>query len=96
MIIKLEKKKKKKKKKESDFDNMGLIAIAKGCWKLKKFEVVGYKKITGTGVKTLTSLLGGEEKEEETGWRKGRKNGLLPTCIGKKKEKNIYAWREKV
>lgn len=44
-------------KNSADLDDMGLIAIARGCWKLKKFEVVGCKRITGKGVRTLTSLL---------------------------------------
>jgi hypothetical protein len=54
-------------KNSAGLDDMGLIAIVRGCWKLKKFEVVGCKRIIGTGVKTLASLLGGEEKEEEMG-----------------------------
>jgi hypothetical protein len=52
----------------------GLILIARGCWKLKKFEVVGCKRIIGTGVR---KLLGGEEmgccirkKEEENMWER--------------------------
>jgi hypothetical protein len=44
-------------KNSADLDDMGLIAIARGCWKLKKFEVVGCKRITGKGVRTLASLL---------------------------------------
>ncbi|XP_062152937.1 F-box/LRR-repeat MAX2 homolog A [Alnus glutinosa] len=44
-------------KNSADLDDMGLIAIARGCWKLKKFEVVGCKRITWKGVGTLASLL---------------------------------------
>lgn len=44
-------------KNSADLDDMGLIEIARGCGKLKKFEVVGCKKITGKGLRTLASLL---------------------------------------
>ena len=58
---------------------MGLIAIAMGCWKLEKFELVGCKRITRTRVKTLTSLLRREEKEEELGY-----------CIEKEEDENMW------
>ncbi|KAF5481558.1 hypothetical protein F2P56_002199 [Juglans regia] len=44
-------------KNSADLDDMGLIEIARGCGKLTKFEVVGCKKITGKGLRTLASLL---------------------------------------
>ncbi|CAI9089211.1 OLC1v1023743C1 [Oldenlandia corymbosa var. corymbosa] len=40
-----------------DLDDMGLIAIGRGCWKLKRFEVQGCKRITMKGMRTLASLL---------------------------------------
>ncbi|KAL3821413.1 hypothetical protein ACJIZ3_007318 [Penstemon smallii] len=40
-----------------DLTDMGLIAIARGCCRLAKFEVHGCKKITIKGMRTLASLL---------------------------------------
>ncbi|KAL0306800.1 UNVERIFIED_CONTAM: F-box/LRR-repeat MAX2A [Sesamum radiatum] len=40
-----------------DLDDMGLIAIARGCCRLTKFEVHGCKKITMRGMRTFTCLL---------------------------------------
>ncbi|CAK9133226.1 unnamed protein product [Ilex paraguariensis] len=40
-----------------DLTDMGLIAIARGCSRLAKFEVQGCKKITVTGMRTLACLL---------------------------------------
>lgn len=44
-------------KNSADLNDMGLIEIARGCGRLKKFEVVGCKRITGKGVRTMASLL---------------------------------------
>nr|XP_043632012.1 F-box/LRR-repeat MAX2 homolog A [Erigeron canadensis] len=41
----------------ADLDDMGLIAIARGCSKLVKFEVQGCKNITVKGMRTFVSLL---------------------------------------
>ncbi|PIN22903.1 hypothetical protein CDL12_04396 [Handroanthus impetiginosus] len=41
----------------ADLNDMGLIAIARGCCRLAKFEVHGCKKITMKGMRTLASLL---------------------------------------
>ncbi|KAL3846179.1 hypothetical protein ACJIZ3_003582 [Penstemon smallii] len=40
-----------------DLTDMGLIAIARGCCRLAKFDVHGCKKITIKGMRTLASLL---------------------------------------
>nr|I1SSI5.1 RecName: Full=F-box/LRR-repeat MAX2 homolog A; AltName: Full=F-box and leucine-rich repeat MAX2 homolog A [Petunia x hybrida]AEB97384.1 MAX2A [Petunia x hybrida] len=40
-----------------DLNDMGLIAIGRGCSRLAKFEVQGCKKITVRGMRTLASLL---------------------------------------
>ncbi|KAL2245664.1 F-box/LRR-repeat MAX2 homolog A [Sesamum indicum] len=40
-----------------DLTDMGLIAIARGCCRLAKFEVHGCKKITMRGMRTFTCLL---------------------------------------
>ncbi|XP_075477587.1 F-box protein MAX2 homolog A-like [Primulina tabacum] len=40
-----------------DLTDMGLIAIARGCCRLAKFEVQGCKKITTRGMRTFVSLL---------------------------------------
>ncbi|KAI3457133.1 hypothetical protein Pfo_013796 [Paulownia fortunei] len=40
-----------------DLTDMGLIAIARGCCRLAKFEVHGCKKITMRGMRTLACLL---------------------------------------
>lgn len=40
-----------------DLTDMGLIAIARGCCRLAKFEIHGCKKITVRGMRTLASLL---------------------------------------
>ncbi|KAF3627678.1 F-box protein MAX2 [Capsicum annuum] len=40
-----------------DLDDMGLIAIGRGCWRLAKFEIQGCNKITMSGMRTLVSLL---------------------------------------
>lgn len=44
-------------KNSADLNDMGLIGIARGCSKLAKFEVVGCKKITWKGLRTLCSIL---------------------------------------
>lgn len=44
-------------KSSADLTDMGLIAIARGCSKLAKFEVHGCKKITVKGMGTLACLL---------------------------------------
>lgn len=44
-------------KNSADLTDFGLIAIARGCSRLAKFEVQGCKKITGKGVGTMASLL---------------------------------------
>lgn len=41
----------------ADLNDMGLIAIGRGCWRLAKFEVQGCNKITVKGMRTLASLL---------------------------------------
>ncbi|KAK6134275.1 hypothetical protein DH2020_031965 [Rehmannia glutinosa] len=41
----------------ADLTDMGLIAIARGCCRLAKFEVQGCKMITVKGVRTMASLL---------------------------------------
>lgn len=40
-----------------DLDDLGLIAIARGCSRLAKFEIQGCKKITMKGMRTFASLL---------------------------------------
>ncbi|KAH0708017.1 F-box/LRR-repeat MAX2 homolog A-like isoform X2 [Solanum tuberosum] len=40
-----------------DLDDMGLIAIGRGCSRLAKFEIQSCKKITMRGMRTLASLL---------------------------------------
>ncbi|CAI9757244.1 unnamed protein product [Fraxinus pennsylvanica] len=40
-----------------DLDDMGLIAIARGCCRLAKFEIQGCKKITMRGMRTFVQLL---------------------------------------
>ncbi|KAG5597255.1 hypothetical protein H5410_038487 [Solanum commersonii] len=40
-----------------DLNDMGLIAIGRGCSRLTKFEIQGCKKITMRGMRTLASLL---------------------------------------
>ncbi|CAN4097037.1 unnamed protein product [Withania somnifera] len=40
-----------------DLDDMGLIAIGRGCTRLAKFEIQSCKKITMRGMRTLASLL---------------------------------------
>ncbi|XP_009623891.1 F-box/LRR-repeat MAX2 homolog A [Nicotiana tomentosiformis] len=40
-----------------DLNDMGLIAIGRGCSRLAKFEIQGCKKITMRGMRTLASLL---------------------------------------
>lgn len=40
-----------------DLDDMGLIAIGRGCCRLTKFEIQGCKRITVRGMRTLASLL---------------------------------------
>lgn len=40
-----------------DLNDMRLIEIARGCEKLNKFEVIGCKRITGKGMRTLACLL---------------------------------------
>uniref|UniRef100_A0A2P2JIB7 F-box/LRR-repeat MAX2 homolog A n=1 Tax=Rhizophora mucronata TaxID=61149 RepID=A0A2P2JIB7_RHIMU len=44
-------------KKSADLTDMGLIEIARGCCKLRRFEVEGCKKITVKGMRTLACLL---------------------------------------
>ncbi|XP_059659769.1 F-box/LRR-repeat MAX2 homolog A [Cornus florida] len=44
-------------KNSADLTDMGLIAIARGCSRLAKFEVEGCKKITMRGMRTLACLL---------------------------------------
>lgn len=44
-------------KNSADLNDMGLIAIARGCHKLAKFEVEGCKDITGKGIGTMACLL---------------------------------------
>lgn len=41
----------------ADLTDMGLIAIARGCSKLSKFEVQGCKNITGRGMRTFVCIL---------------------------------------
>ncbi|KAE9588591.1 hypothetical protein Lal_00002824 [Lupinus albus] len=41
----------------ADLNDMGLIEIARGCSRLRKFHVQGCKHITEQGFRTLTSLL---------------------------------------
>ncbi|PHT73080.1 F-box protein MAX2 [Capsicum annuum] len=40
-----------------DLDDMGLIAIGRGCTRLTKFQIQSCKKITMRGMRTLASLL---------------------------------------
>jgi hypothetical protein len=44
-------------KNSADLDDMRLIEIGRGCGRLKRFEVIGCKKITVKGVRTLACLL---------------------------------------
>ncbi|GAB4824882.1 F-box/LRR-repeat MAX2 A [Ancistrocladus abbreviatus] len=41
----------------ADLTDFGLIAIARGCSKLAKFEIEGCKKVTMRGIRTMASLL---------------------------------------
>nr|GEU90494.1 F-box protein MAX2 [Tanacetum cinerariifolium] len=41
----------------ADLTDMDLIAIARGCSKMSKFEVQGCKKITGRGIRTFVCIL---------------------------------------
>ncbi|XP_048138037.1 F-box/LRR-repeat MAX2 homolog A [Rhodamnia argentea] len=44
-------------KNAADLTDMGLIEIARGCSKLRKFEIQGCKNVTWQGMRLLTSLL---------------------------------------
>lgn len=44
-------------KNSADLTDFGLIAIGRGCSKLAKFEVIGCKKITMRGLRTMVCLL---------------------------------------
>ncbi|XP_021730655.1 F-box/LRR-repeat MAX2 homolog A-like [Chenopodium quinoa] len=44
-------------KNSADLTDFGLIAIGRGCSKLTKFEVIGCKKITMRGLRTMVCLL---------------------------------------
>lgn len=44
-------------KNSADLDDMRLIEIGRGCGRLKRFEVIGCKRITVKGVRTLACLL---------------------------------------
>ncbi|CAN6706354.1 unnamed protein product [Malus baccata var. baccata] len=44
-------------KNSADLTDMGLIEIARGCCRLAKFEVIGCKRITVKGLRTMACLL---------------------------------------